>query len=161
MGLMLLVSACASEPQPLPQPKETYPYGMTEKEWNELSIKDKARIRRDFYFYEKGTISFVDPQMEVEGKKKLFPTIFAVRPRRPDQLSKNKKKPLIRAVFYFIRRVAYFLPNGRPADKTRFPLSGFRPRFSGRHRPAHMKSGEPVSKSRSRRSLHTRLSDNC
>ncbi len=31
MGLMLLVSACASEPQPLPQPKETYPYGMTEK----------------------------------------------------------------------------------------------------------------------------------
>ena len=70
MGLMLFVSACASEPQPLPQPKETYPYGMTEKEWNELSIKDKARIRRDFYFYEKGTISFVDPQMEVEGKKR-------------------------------------------------------------------------------------------
>lgn len=91
MGLMLLVSACASEPQPLPQPKETYPYGMTEKEWNELSIKDKARIRRDFYFYEKGTISFVDPQMEVEGKKKLFLTTFAVRLRRPNQLSKNKK----------------------------------------------------------------------
>lgn len=73
MGLMLLVSACASEPQPLPQPKETYPYGMTEKEWNELSIKDKARIRRDFYFYKKGTISFVDPQMEVEGKKEVVP----------------------------------------------------------------------------------------
>lgn len=160
MGLMLLVSACASEPQPLPQPKETYPYGMTEKEWNELSIKDKARIRRDFYFYEKGTISFVDPQMEVEGKKKLFLTTFAVRLRRQNQLSKNKKAAHPSG-FLFIRRVAYFLPNGRPADKMRFPLSGFRPRFSGRRRPARMKSGEPVSKSRSRRSLHTRLSDNC
>lgn len=73
ISLALLVSACASEPQAIPQPKETYPYGMTEREWNELSIKDKARIRRDFYFYEKGTISFVDPQMEVEGKKEIVP----------------------------------------------------------------------------------------
>lgn len=67
LGLIALVAACASEP------KETYPYGMSEKEWNELSIKDKARIRRDFYFYEKGTINFVDPQMEVEGKKEIYP----------------------------------------------------------------------------------------
>ncbi len=73
LGLMLLVSACASDPQPQPQPKETYPYGMTEKEWNELSIKDKTRIRRDFYFYEKGSISFVDPQIEIEGKKEVVP----------------------------------------------------------------------------------------
>lgn len=110
MGLMLLVSACASEPQPLPQPKETYPYGMTEKEWNELSIKDKARIRRDFYFYEKGTISFVDPQMEVEGKKKLFPTIFAVRPRRPNQLSKNKKNRSSERFFYLFATSHIFFP---------------------------------------------------
>ena len=75
MGLMLLVSACASEPLPpaQPQPKETYPSGMTEQEWNELSIQDKTRIRRDFYFYEKGTISFVDPQLEIEGKKEVVP----------------------------------------------------------------------------------------
>lgn len=73
LGLMLLVSACASAPEPQPQPKETYPYGMTEREWNELSIKDKTRIRRDFYFYEKGSISFVDPQIEIEGKKELVP----------------------------------------------------------------------------------------
>lgn len=86
MGLMLLVSACASEPQPLPQPKETYPYGMTEKEWNELSIKDKARIRRDFYFYEKALSALSTRRWRSKAKKKLFPTIFAVRPRRPDQL---------------------------------------------------------------------------
>lgn len=110
MGLMLLVSACASEPQPLPQPKETYPYGMTEKEWNELSIKDKARIRRDFYFYEKGTISFVDPQMEVEGKKKLFLTTFAVRLRRPNQLSKNKKAARMSGFFYLFAASHIFFP---------------------------------------------------
>ena len=42
LGLLTLVAACAG------QPKETYPYGMNEKEWNELSIKDKANIRREF-----------------------------------------------------------------------------------------------------------------
>ena len=45
-GLAALVSACAAAPE------KTYPYGMTEKEWNELSIQDKAAIRRDFYFVE-------------------------------------------------------------------------------------------------------------
>ena len=63
LGLLTLVAACAG------QPKETYPYGMNEKEWNELSIKDKANIRREFYFYEKGSTAFINPQMEVEGKK--------------------------------------------------------------------------------------------
>lgn len=67
LGLIAMLAACASEP------KETYPYGMSEREWSELSIKDKARIRRDFYFYEKGSINFVDPQMEVEGKKEVYP----------------------------------------------------------------------------------------
>lgn len=67
LGLLMMVSACASDNAP----KETYPYGMNEKEWNELSIKDKARIRRDFYFYERGNINFVNPEMEVEGKKDL------------------------------------------------------------------------------------------
>lgn len=92
MGLMLLVSACASEPQPLPQPKETYPYGMTEKEWNELSLKDKARIRRDFYFYEKGTISFVDPQMEVEGKKEVVPYNIRSQASAPKPIGRKIKK---------------------------------------------------------------------
>lgn len=60
-----LVAGCAGDPKP----QETYPYGMNEKEWNELSIKDKAKIRRDFYFYERGHINFVNPEMEVEGRK--------------------------------------------------------------------------------------------
>ena len=45
-GLVALAAACSSTSQ------ETYPYGMTEAEWNQLSIKDKTKIRRDFYFYE-------------------------------------------------------------------------------------------------------------
>ena len=36
LGLVALVAACSSTPQ------ETYPYGMTEAEWNQLSIKDKT-----------------------------------------------------------------------------------------------------------------------
>ena len=62
LGVMALISACS-------QTQQTYPYGMSEKEWNELSIKDKAAIRRDFYFYERGNMNFVNPQLEVEGKK--------------------------------------------------------------------------------------------
>lgn len=73
IGLLALVTACANTPQ---EPKETYPYGMNEKEWNELSIKDKANIRREFYFYEKGSTAFVNPQMEVEGKKQEMPLIM-------------------------------------------------------------------------------------
>ena len=69
-GALALLSACASEP------KETYPYGMTEKEWNELSIKDKTNIRREFYFYEKGSTAFVNPQLEVEGKKQEMPLLL-------------------------------------------------------------------------------------
>lgn len=61
LGMIALISACSSTP-------ETYPYGMSEKEWSELSIKDKAAIRRDFYFYERGNMNFVNPQLEVEGK---------------------------------------------------------------------------------------------
>lgn len=33
LGLLALVTACANTPQ---EPKETYPYGMNEKEWNEI-----------------------------------------------------------------------------------------------------------------------------
>ena len=61
LTLLCITAACSSTPQ-------TYPYGMDEKEWNELSIKDKAAIRRDFYFYERGNMNFVNPQLEVEGK---------------------------------------------------------------------------------------------
>lgn len=53
--------------------KEKFPYGMNEREWNELSVKDKARMRRDFYFYEKGSTALVDPNIEVEGKKEVLP----------------------------------------------------------------------------------------
>lgn len=74
LSLALLLSACSfgSKPKPVeaPQPvviKEVYPYNMTEREWNELSIKDKAKLRRDFYFYEKGNTKFVHPDIEVEG----------------------------------------------------------------------------------------------
>lgn len=66
-GLAALVSACAAAPE------KTYPYGMTEKEWNELSIQDKATIRRDFYFVEKGNMNFVNPDLKVEGKKEAMP----------------------------------------------------------------------------------------
>lgn len=67
LGIIGLVSACVSEP------KEKYPYGMNEKEWNELSIKDKAAIRRDFYFVEKGNMNFVNRDLTVEGKKEAVP----------------------------------------------------------------------------------------
>lgn len=62
LGILAVIAGCSSTPQ-------TYPYGMSEKEWSELSIKDKAAIRRDFYFYERGNMNFVNPQLEVEGKK--------------------------------------------------------------------------------------------
>lgn len=76
LGLVALVGACAG------QPKETYPYGMTEKEWNELSIQDKTNIRREFYFYEKGSTAFVNPQLEVKGKKQEMPLMMQ-RPATP------------------------------------------------------------------------------
>lgn len=59
---ILLISACAAKPQ------ETYPYGLTESEWKSLSIRDQTRLRRDFYFYEKGSTAYVNPKLEVEGK---------------------------------------------------------------------------------------------
>ena len=67
LSLAALVSACAAAAQ------KTYPYGMTESEWNELSIQDKAAIRRDFYFVEKGNMNFVNPDLKVEGKKEAVP----------------------------------------------------------------------------------------
>ena len=68
-GLVALAASCSSTSQ------ETYPYGMTEAEWNQLSIKDKTKIRRDFYFYEKGQVNFVNPDMDIEGKKEQ-PNIY-------------------------------------------------------------------------------------
>lgn len=82
LSVVILLSACNTGP------KETYPYDMSEKEWNELSIKDKANIRRDFYFYEKGTINFVNPQMEIEGKQEPVPNMFM-------QKKKEVKKPVV------------------------------------------------------------------
>ena len=67
LSLAALVSACAEKK------KKTYPYGMTESEWNELSIQDKAAIRRDFYFVEKGNMNFVNPDLKKKKKKEAVP----------------------------------------------------------------------------------------
>lgn len=58
---LFLLSGCAGG-------EEAYPYGLTETEWNSLSIRDQARLRRDFYFYKKGATAYVNPSLEVEGK---------------------------------------------------------------------------------------------
>lgn len=58
--VLVVLCGCAS--------KETYPYGLTKEEWSSLSIRDQTRLRRDFYFYEKGTTAYVNPHLEVEGK---------------------------------------------------------------------------------------------
>ena len=68
-GLVALAAACSCTSQ------ETYPYGMTEAEWNQLSIKDKTKIRRDFYFYEKGQVNFVNQDMNIKNKKEQ-PNIY-------------------------------------------------------------------------------------
>lgn len=59
---VLLLCGCSG------QSEATYPYGLTEQEWNSLSIRDQIRLRRDFYFYEKGSTSYVNPKLEVEGR---------------------------------------------------------------------------------------------
>ncbi len=59
---LFLLSGCAGKEE------AAYPYGLTEKEWNSLSIRDQTRLRRDFYFYEKGSTAYVNPKLEVEGK---------------------------------------------------------------------------------------------
>ena len=63
---VLLLSGCVSEPTP------TYPYGLSEQEWNSLSIRDQTRLRRDFYFYENGATVYVNPKLEVEGKHGVY-----------------------------------------------------------------------------------------
>lgn len=63
--LLVLLCGCASE--------EKYPYGLTKEEWASLSIRDQTRLRRDFYFYEKGTTAYVNPHLEVEGKDVQMP----------------------------------------------------------------------------------------
>ena len=69
-----------------PGSERNYPYNISEKEWNELSVKDRARIRRDFYFYEKGTMNFVNPDLEIEGRATPTPA-FDVR--RSDSAAQN------------------------------------------------------------------------
>lgn len=58
--LGLLLCGCSSD--------VLYPYGLTESEWNSLSIRDQAKLRRDFYFYEKGETDYVSKDIELEGK---------------------------------------------------------------------------------------------
>lgn len=57
---VLSLSACALFDGP-------YPYNITESEWDQLSIRDKAKIRRDFYFYKKGEINLINPDIDLEG----------------------------------------------------------------------------------------------
>lgn len=61
LAVVCLLCACAGK-------EEVYPYGLTKEEWNSLSIRDQTRLRRDFYFYEKGSTDYVNPNLEVEGK---------------------------------------------------------------------------------------------
>lgn len=89
LGMLILLSGCFTA-----APKETYPYGMSEKEWNELSIKDKAAIRRDFYFYERGNINFVNPQLQVEGRSDGSENVF-LKNKKNTPAAKNPT-PLIR-----------------------------------------------------------------
>ncbi len=67
--LLFLLAACSSA-------KVEYPYGLTEQEWNSLSIRDQTRLRRDFYFYEKGATAYVNPHLEVEGKNSVVPNAY-------------------------------------------------------------------------------------
>lgn len=62
LAFALLLAGCAAQ-------KETYPYGLSETEWKSLSIRDQTKLRRDFYFYEKGETSYVNPSLEIEGKE--------------------------------------------------------------------------------------------
>lgn len=86
---ILGLSACLNNEQVA---KETYPYGLTESEWNQLSIKDKTKIRRDFYFYEKGQVNFVNPDMDIEGRKEL-PNVY--QSRAAANAKSNKIQPLV------------------------------------------------------------------
>ena len=61
--LFVLVTACSSNKA------QTYPYGMSEREWNELSVKDQIRIRRDHTFYKDNNMELVNPSIEVEGRR--------------------------------------------------------------------------------------------
>lgn len=85
--LIGLTAACAYNSEPV----QNYPYGMTEKEWNELSIKDKAMIRRDFYFVEKGNMGFVNPEINIEGKEQEIPYIYKQNYRQQQQQNNSPK----------------------------------------------------------------------
>lgn len=89
LGLIAMIAACSTPEKP--QTQQTYPYGMSEQEWNQLSVKDKANIRRDFYFYEKGSTSFVNPQLEVEGKKE-DPNLFLQQNRQRQVAPKTNRR---------------------------------------------------------------------
>lgn len=58
---LFLLSGCAGG-------EEAYPYGLTETEWNSLSIRDQARLRRDFYFYEKARRHTLTPALKSKEK---------------------------------------------------------------------------------------------
>ena len=86
LSMLALVVACTATP------KEDYPYGMSEREWNELSIKDKAAIRRDFYFVEKGNMNFVNPGLTIEGKKEALPYSRKITPTsEKNQVAESEK----------------------------------------------------------------------
>ena len=49
---LFLLSGCAGG-------EEAYPYGLTETEWISLYIRDQARLRRGFYFFDNGATGYV------------------------------------------------------------------------------------------------------
>lgn len=58
---LFLLSGCAGG-------EEAYPYGLTETEWNSLSIRDQARLRRDFYFMKKARRHTLTPALKSKEK---------------------------------------------------------------------------------------------
>ena len=73
--LLFLLSACSAS-------QNVYPYGLTEQEWNSLSIRDQTRLRRDFYFYEKGSTAYVNPHLEDEGKDAVVTNTYQTQSNR-------------------------------------------------------------------------------
>lgn len=77
--LLFLLSACSGS-------QNVYPYGLTEQEWNSLSIRDQTRLRRDFYFYEKGSTDYVNPHLEVEGKDAVATNSYSSQGKHMENL---------------------------------------------------------------------------
>ena len=64
---------------------------LTLKKDDFVAIKDKAMIRRDFYFVEKGNMGFVNPEINIEGKEQEIPYIYKQNYRQQQQQNNSPK----------------------------------------------------------------------